>query len=150
MSEHSDIKIYNKQDARNHFVFIRNRRDISSEYKTNLLSNIVNRVKRPLVRCKNDDDRSLALISFFKGNCFYYNATAALGKSFNVQALRIQTKLSEKYGTNRTHPNGLYCILPMLVDAGFIERQKVGVHIRCASYLHQKKSLSNYTVSLFC
>lgn len=150
MSEHSDIKIYNKQDARNHFVFIRNRRDISSEYKTNLLSNIVNRVKRPLVRCKNDDDRSLTLISFFKGNFFYYNATAALGKSINVQALRIQTKLSEKYGTNRTHPNGPYCILPMLVDAGFIDRQKGRSIYKMCQLSPSTEIASNYTASLFC
>lgn len=101
-----------------------------------LLPFIMDNVKKISVALKSHDDRAMVLISLVNvAYGFCYDVTAALGKYFHAQTLvsskLIQTKLSEKYGTNRTLPNGLYCILPMLVDAGFIERQKVGVYKMC-------------------
>jgi hypothetical protein len=103
---------------------------------SSLLPFIMNNVKKISVALKSHDDRAMVLISLVNvAYGFCYDVTAALGKYFHAQKLvsskLIQTKLSEKYGTNRTLPNGLYCILPMLVDAGFIERQKVGVYKMC-------------------
>lgn len=62
---------------------------------------------------------------------FGYNALAILGKLLHVQdsvtsALLLQ-KLAEKYGANRSLPNALYCILPMVEEAGIISRPKAGV-----------------------
>lgn len=62
---------------------------------------------------------------------FGYNAMAILGKLLHVQdsvttALLLQ-KLAEKYGANRSLPNALYCILPMVDEAGMISRPKPGV-----------------------
>ena len=101
-----------------------------------LLPFIMDNVKKISVALKSHDDRAMVLISLVNvAYGFCYDVTAALGKYLHAQTLvsskLIQTKLSEKYGTNRTLPNGLYCILPMLVDAGFIERQKVGVYKMC-------------------
>lgn len=62
---------------------------------------------------------------------FGYNALAILGKLLHVQdsvtsALLLQ-KLAEKYGANRSLPNALYCILPMVEEAGIILRPKPGI-----------------------
>jgi hypothetical protein len=80
---------------------------------------------------KSHDDRALILIALVNTVYnFCYDVTATLGKYFHAQTIvptsLIRNKLSEKYGTNRTLPNGMNCILPMLIDAGFIERPKVG------------------------
>lgn len=101
-----------------------------------LMPYILDNKKKISVALKNHDDRAMVLISLVNvAYGFCYDVTAVLGRYFHAQTLvsskLIQTKLSEKYGTNRTLPNGLYCILPMLVDAGFIERPKVGVYKMC-------------------
>jgi hypothetical protein len=82
---------------------------------------------------KNDDDRALILIALVNAAYeFCYDVTTTLGKYFHAQkevgSSLIVSKLSSKYGTNRSLPNGLYCILPMLLEAGFLLRPKVGVY----------------------
>lgn len=82
---------------------------------------------------KNDDDKALILIALVNASYeFCYDVTTTLGKYFHAQkeigTSLIVSKLSNKYGTNRSLPNGLYCILPMLVEAGFLIRPKVGVY----------------------
>ena len=63
---------------------------------------------------------------------FCYDVTTVLGRYFHAQkeigTPLITSKLSAKYGTNRSLPNGLYCILPMLIEAGFITRPRAGVY----------------------
>ena len=34
--------------------------------------------------------------------------------------------MSQKYGSNRSLPNALYCALPMFVEAGLLHRPKAG------------------------
>lgn len=63
---------------------------------------------------------------------FGYDVVALLGKFFHVQeqisTKLIVSKMSAKYGANRSLPNGLYCILPMLIDAGILRRPIPGVY----------------------
>lgn len=82
---------------------------------------------------KNDDDKALILIALVNASYeFCYDVTTTLGKYFHAQkeigTSLIVSKLSNKYGTNRSLPNGLYCILPMLLESGFLIRPKVGVY----------------------
>ena len=63
---------------------------------------------------------------------FGYDTTALLGKFFNIQK-QVNTqvivgRMSAKYGSNRATPNGLYCILPMLIEAGLIIRPQDGIY----------------------
>jgi hypothetical protein len=55
-----------------------------------------------------------------------------LGKYFHVQDIvttdLIRQKMAEKYGSNRSLPNALYCILPMLIEAKLLERPESGVY----------------------
>jgi len=63
---------------------------------------------------------------------FGYDTTTLLGKFFNIQSQVssqvIVSRMSAKYGSNRATPNGLYCILPMLIDAGLITRPQDGIY----------------------
>lgn len=89
--------------------------------------------EKVLLALKNGDDRALLLISLVNASYeFCYDVTTTLGKYFHAQkeigTSLIVSKLSNKYGTNRSLPNGLYCILPMLIDAGFLLRLRAGVY----------------------
>lgn len=82
---------------------------------------------------KYPDDRDMICIALVNAAySFCYDVTAVLGRYFHAQkeigTPLITSKLSAKYGTNRSLPNGLYCILPMLIEAGFITRPRAGVY----------------------
>ena len=82
---------------------------------------------------KYPDDRDMICIALVNAAySFCYDVTTVLGRYFHAQkeigTPLITSKLSAKYGTNRSLPNGLYCILPMLIEAGFITRPRAGVY----------------------
>lgn len=105
--------------------------------KTNaLMPFYIEHKEKVLKALKNPDDRALLLIALVNtAYPFCYDVTATLGKYFHAQKTigtpLLINKLSAKYGTNRTLPNGLYCIMPMLKDAGFITRPTVGLYEMC-------------------
>ena len=105
--------------------------------KTNaLMPFYIEHKEKVLKALKNPDDRALLLIALVNtAYPFCYDVTATLGKYFHAQKTigtpLLINKLSAKYGTNRTLPNGLYCIMPMLIDAGFVTRPKVGLYEMC-------------------
>lgn len=82
---------------------------------------------------KYPDDKGMICIALVNAAySFCYDVTTVLGRYFHAQkeigTPLITSKLSAKYGTNRSLPNGLYCILPMLIEAGFITRPRAGVY----------------------
>ena len=82
---------------------------------------------------KYPDDKGLICISMVNtAYPFCYDVTTVLGRYFHAQkevaTTLLTSKLSATYGTNRSLPNGLYCILPMLIEAGFITRPRAGVY----------------------
>lgn len=84
-----------------------------------------------MMRSKTDKPLLMtAIISSAYG--FGYDVVALLGKHFHAQesvtSVLIRDKMAAKYGSNRSLPNALYCILPMLIEAGLLERPKVGVY----------------------
>lgn len=105
---------------------------------------------------KNPNDRGMICIALVNATYpFCYDVTALLGKYFHAQkevgAPLITSKLSAKYGSNRSLPNGLYCILPMLIEAGFMTRPRPGFYqmshlspqIEIAKTIYQKSFLVN-------
>lgn len=85
------------------------------------------------------DDRTAIFVALINTTYeFGYDITAILGKFFHVQdevtTKLITAKLSTKYSNNRSLPNGMNSILPMYIEAGLINRPRVGVYT--------KKSLS--------
>lgn len=61
---------------------------------------------------------------------FGYDLTAILGKYLHVQkevtTALLASKLAEKYGSNRSLPNAMNCIIPMLIEAGLFTRPRPG------------------------
>lgn len=105
--------------------------------RTNALMPFYIENKEKVLKAFNSpDDRALLLIALVNtAYPFCYDVTATLGKYFHAQKTistpLLVNKLSAKYGTNRTLPNGLYCIMPMLIDAGFITRPTTGLYEMC-------------------
>jgi len=64
--------------------------------------------------------------------CFGYDTTVILGKFLHVQdsvtTQLIVSRMSSIYGSNRSLPNGLYCVMPMYIEAGLINRPTNGVY----------------------
>ena len=82
---------------------------------------------------RNKNDRPLLLTAIICSSySFGFDVVTVLGKYFHVQdeitTELITKKMAEKYGSNRSLPNALYCILPMLIEAGLIARPVAGVY----------------------
>ncbi len=105
---------------------------------------------------KTPDDKGLICIALVNAAYpFCYDVTTVLGRYFHAQkeisTSLITSKLSAKYGTNRSLPNGLYCILPMLIEARFISRPRPGFYqighltpqIDITKEMYQKSFLCN-------
>lgn len=65
---------------------------------------------------------------------FGYDALTILGKFFHVQeevsSQLMINRMSSIYASNRSLPNGLYCIMPMYIEAGLLNRPKTGVYTK--------------------
>lgn len=65
----------------------------------------------------------------------FYDTVAICGKFFHVQDQIsrdfLLSKLAEKYGSNRTLFVAFDCVLPMLIEAGFIARPQKGCYEMC-------------------
>lgn len=123
------------------------RMEYSGENRIKKAVNIINRLtknntlmpflqenmSKVMTALKYPDDKGLICISMVNtAYPFCFDVTTVLGRYFHAQkeigTPLITSKLSAKYGTNRSLPNGLYCILPMLIEAGFITRPRAGVY----------------------
>ena len=76
---------------------------------------------------RSKTDRPILLAAIINGAySFGYDLTAILGKYLHVQpqvtTALLASKLSEKYGSNRSLPNAMNCVIPMLIEAGFFHR----------------------------
>lgn len=80
---------------------------------------------------RSKSDRPIILAAVINSAySFGYDLTAILGKYLHVQThvttALLSSKLSEKYGSNRSLPNAMNCIIPMLIEAGFFHRPRPG------------------------
>ena len=88
-----------------------------------------------LTSIKYTGDRAIIYAALINAAyCFGYDAMVILGKFFHVQEQvftgLIKSHMSSMYASNRSLSNGLYCIMPMYIEAGLISRQKVGVYTK--------------------
>ena len=125
--------------------------------KNNVLMSYLKENKSKIMTAlKFPDDRGLICIAMVNAAYpFCYDVTAVLGRYFHAQkevpSTLLTSKLSAVYGTNRSLPNGLYCILPMLIEAGFITRPRAGVYqikpltpqTEISKIVYQKSFLAN-------
>ena len=84
---------------------------------------------------KHKSDRAIIFTSLINAAySFGYDAMVVLGKFFHVQdevsTQLILNKMSSIYASNRSLPNALYCIMPMYIEAGLINRPKTGIYTK--------------------
>lgn len=78
-------------------------------------------------------DRQLLFVAMMcSAYTIFYDTIAQMGKYFHVQdevtREYLLKKLSDKYGSNRMLDVAFDCVIPMLIEAGFIERARPGVY----------------------
>ncbi len=84
---------------------------------------------------KYKGDRAIIFTSLINAAyAFGYDALTILGKFFHVQdevsTQLLLNKMSSLYASNRTLPNGLYCVMPMFIEAGLLCRPRIGVYTK--------------------
>lgn len=87
-------------------------------------------VRRMLQR---KEDQPLLYVALLSGAyTFAFDTISILGKNFHAQPLLtrdlLQRKLSEKYGSSRALYIGVGSMMPMLLDAGFVKRPRIGFY----------------------
>lgn len=93
---------------------------------------------------KNKTDRNIIFIALLNAAFpFAYDVLFAFGKFFTVQD-EVNTKVIKKeianvYGGNRAMENGLYSVVPMLLEANFFTRPQMGLYAfgNELQYLHE-------------
>lgn len=100
----------------------------------NLLLPYMNEHKHEVeMAMKNSNDMKLVYMAVVCATYpFAFHALSIIGKYLHVQdeitTGLVKAKLSEIYGSVRTLEIGLLAIMPMLIEAEFIDRKKIGVY----------------------
>ncbi len=98
---------------------------------------------------KHKGDRAIIFAALINAAyVFGYDAMVILGKFFHVQnevsTQLIISRMSSIYASNRSLPNGLYCIMPMYIEAGLLNRPQTGVYTR--NYYNE---VSTFAITLY-
>ena len=112
--------------------------------KNPLLPFLMERNSEVKTMLRNSQDRSLLFAAIISSAyCFAYDSICILGKYLHIQdsvsTALLRQKLSEKYGANRSLPNAMNCVLPMLIEAGLLSRPVPGTiyvvsHAKCTEF----------------
>ena len=84
---------------------------------------------------RHPGDKAIVVTALINASyMFGYDATCILGKLFHVQdtvsTQVIVNRLFSLYASNRTLQNGLYCIMPMYIEAGLLSRPVIGSYTK--------------------
>ena len=98
-----------------------------------IIFEVENEKDRVLLALKRENDRNLILTAL---SCtafpFFYEVLIEFARYLKVQEIvntdLIKKSMASRYGSNRSMENGLYCVIPMLVEAKLIERPKQGIY----------------------
>lgn len=101
--------------------------------KSNLLPFLKEHQEDVLQSLRNKNDRPLIFTALMCSSyTIFFDAVSLYGKFFHVQEHVkrdfILEKLAQKYGSNRALDVAFDCIVPMLMETGFITRPKPGVY----------------------
>lgn len=109
--------------------------------KPSVESMLCNRFDRPLLM--------VALMS--SAYTIFYDTLSLLGKYFHAQdevgrALLVP-KLCEKYGGNRSLFKAYNCVIPMLMEANFLQRDQPGIYTKVRQEKYSEAALAIYKQS---
>ncbi|WP_353102774.1 hypothetical protein [Myroides odoratus] len=121
--------------------------DFTGENRIKKSLRIINKIilKNPLIHfidihkeeiingLKRKDDRNIILIALLNASFpFSFNVMRTFGKYLAVQDIvnteSISKSVSNIYGGNRATEIGLYSVIPMYIEAGILERPKIGLY----------------------
>lgn len=102
-----------------------------------IITEIENKKESVLVALKRENDKNLILTSL---SCtafpYFYEVLKEFARYLKVQDVvntdLIRKTIASRYGSNRSMENGLYCVIPMLVEAKIIKRPKSGIYERAS------------------
>ena len=103
---------------------------------------------------KYPGDRALVFSALINATyMFGYDAMCILGKLFHVQE-RVSTqvivnRMSSIYASNRSLLIGLYCIMPMYIEAGLLSRPVTGIYTKNALDIKTEFARNIYKKSFF-
>lgn len=120
--------------------------------KSKLLPYIATHKDEILLALRNKNDRSLLFVAMMcSAYTIFYDSVSIFGKFFHVQEQVTREfllrKLAEKYGSNRALDVAFDCIVPMLMEAGFIVRPKPGVYEICKQEKYSDFAMQIYKKS---
>lgn len=101
------------------------------------------------VMLRSKFDRPLLMAAIMSSAySIFYDTIAILGKHFHAQdevgRTLLLKKLCEKYGSNRALFKAYNCVIPMLIDADFIHRDKPGVYTKVRQEKYSDKAAVLY------
>ena len=101
--------------------------------KNKLMPYLIEHKNNTLDLLRGKFDRQLLFVAVMcSAYSFFYDVISQMGKYFHAQDMLTREfllkKMSEKYGSNRSLFIAYDCVMPMLIEAGFIERAKPGVY----------------------
>lgn len=111
-----------------------------------IITEVEQKRENVLVALKRTNDRDLILIAL---TCsafpYFYTVMREYARYLKVQDIvnieLIKKTIGAKYGSNRSMENGLYCVIPMLIEAQLIERPKQGIYRKTAEKEYSPLSL---------
>ena len=120
--------------------------------KNPLLSFLKEHQEDVLQSLRNKNDRPLIFTAIMCSSySIFYDAVSLYGKFFHVQDQVgrefMLEKLAQKYGSNRALDVAFDCIVPMLMETGFITRPKPGVYEMVKQDKYSEFALSVYRKS---
>lgn len=114
---------------------IRKALDITNKIIRNnpIITQVEEEKERILSALKRENDRNLILTALAcTAFPFYYEVLKEFARFLKVQEVvnteLIKKTMASRYGSNRSMENGLYCVIPMLIEAEIIERPKQGIY----------------------
>ena len=127
---------------------IRKALDITNKIIRNnpIITQVLDEKERILLALKRENDRNLILTALAcTAFPFYYEVLKEFARFLKVQEIvnteLIKKTMASRYGSNRSMENGLYCVIPMLLEANIIERPKQGIYSKSPAQEYSPTSL---------
>lgn len=134
---------------------IRKALDITNKIIRNnpIITQVEDEKERILSALKRENDRNLILTALAcTAFPFYYEVLKEFARFLKVQEVvntdLIKKTMASRYGSNRSMENGLYCVIPMLIEAEIIERPKQGIYSKTPAMEYSPTSIRVFEAAI--
>jgi len=118
-----------------------------------IITQVEEEIERILSALKRENDRNLILTALAcTAFPFYYEVLKEFARFLKVQEVvnteLIKKTMASRYGSNRSMENGLYCVIPMLIEADIIERPKQGIYRKTPAKEYSPTSINIFEAAV--